>query len=181
MNPGTELKVVLVAAALAVIVVNLSLKKGERRRGVAFAAAWLAPGAGHVVLGKWAKGLFFFVLLGLTYLAGLYIVGFRTVSFDDNPFYYVGQYGSGLTFLLARVMSEHKAFPRPELHPSWFDPGLLYVCVAGLLNVVIMMNVLDLRVRPVAAAAPAPPAAAPAAEPQATAKAAPASGAEKAP
>jgi hypothetical protein len=160
MNPEAELKIVLLAAATAVIGVNLSLKKGERRRGVAFAAAWLVPGAGHVVLGRWGKGLFFFLTLGLTYVFGLWIVGFRAVSFDDNPFYYVGQYGSGLTFLLARLMSEHKAFPRLELHPSWFDPGLLYVCVAGLLNVVIMMNVLDLKPAPAPApaAAAAPPA-----------------------
>ena len=172
MNPRVELRlVVLIVAALTLGVAALS-RKGERRRGAAFLAAWLVPGAGHVVLGKWKKGLFFLAILGVTYLFGMWITGFRAVSFADNPFYYVGQYGSGLTMFLARVISPEKAYPRPGLPPSWFDPGLLYVCVVGLLNVVVMMNVLDLKLggapaeaagSPAAAAqAPAPPPAVPA-------------------
>ena len=140
-----EVKFVLLAVGVLSTVVTMLLSKEERRRGVAFIFAWLIPGAGHLFLGKWKKGLFLFFLLGATYLFGLWIVGFRAVSFDDNPFYYVGQYGSGMTFLLAHLMATEKAYPREGIHPSWFDPGLLYVCVVGLLNLVLMMNVLDVK------------------------------------
>ncbi len=163
MNPRWELGIALFCVVVAAAVVSSLSGPDWRRRTAAFLAAWLVPGAGHAVMGKWKKGLFLFALLGLTYVAGLWIVGWKAVSFEDNPFYYVGQYGSGLTFLLARVISPDKAFPRDGLPPSWFDPGLLYVCVVGLLNLVLMLNVLDLRVprgsRP--APAPAPPPAAP--------------------
>jgi hypothetical protein len=91
------------------------------------------------------------------------------VSFDDNPFYFVGQYGSGATLLVAKLRGSEKAILSEGIHPSWFDPGLLYVCVVGLLNLVLMLNVLDLKTAPVpapaagtpAAPAPVPPAAAP--------------------
>jgi hypothetical protein len=164
MNPKAELKAVafgvLVAWFLVSILVGLG-RKDQRRRSVAFLAAWLVPGAGHAIMGKWRKGLFFLAILGATYLAGLAIVGFRSVSFDDNPFYYVGQYGSGATFLLHRLLSEEKAFPLERLHPSWFDPGLLYVCVVGLLNLVVTLNVLDIKVAAPAGGAPSAPAPAP--------------------
>jgi hypothetical protein len=151
MNARWELKLVLLGVGLLTLVVNLFVKKEERRRGVAFLLGWALPGAGHVFLGKWRKGLCLLLLMGATYLFGLWIVGFRAVSFDDNPFYYVGQYGSGATFLLARILGAEKAYPRPGIHPSWFDPGLLYICIVGLLNLVVMMNVLDIKLGPVPA------------------------------
>jgi hypothetical protein len=158
MTMGRELKFLLLAAGVVVVALALFLRKGERIKGVAFLAAWLVPGAGHVLLGKWKKGLFFFGLLAAAYAFGMHIAGWRPVSFDDNPFYFVGQYGSGVTLLIAKLRGAEKAILRPEIHPSWFDPGLLYVCVVGLLNLVIMLNTLDLKVAPapVPATSPAP-------------------------
>jgi hypothetical protein len=153
-----------VAAALFISLI-VFLPKGERRKGVAFFVGWLVPGAGHVLLGKWKKGLFFFAILGVTYLFGMWISGFRTVTFDDNPFYYVGQFGSGVTLLIAKFRGAEKAIIRPGLDPSWFDPGLLYVCVVGLLNLVVMLSLLDAKALGDASRADgvvAPPPAAPA-------------------
>ncbi|MBV8881707.1 MAG: hypothetical protein JO332_17250 [Planctomycetaceae bacterium] len=160
-------KAVLIVLGALFILVSLFMKKGERIKGVAFFLAWLVPGAGHVLLGKWKKGLFFFLILGATYAFGMWIAGFRPVSFDDNPFYFVGQFGSGATLLIAKLRGAEKAIIRDGLNPSWFDPGLLYVCVVGLLNLVVMMSILDVKpaevavteadvLRP-AAAASAPP------------------------
>ena len=149
----------LVVAALAAAVMIFDPK--HRRRGVAFYAAWVVPGLGHVVLSRWKKGLVLFGLLGGVFLAGLALCGWRTVAFEDNPFYYVGQFGSGMTFLAGQLLGTPKAHPVDHLPPSWIDPGMLYVCVTGLLNVVVMMGVFDARI-PVEAA---PVAAAPAPEP----------------
>lgn len=148
----------VVAAALFISLI-VFLPKGERLKGIAFFVGWLVPGAGHLLVGKWKKGLFFFAILGATYLFGMWIAGFRTVTFDDNPFYFVGQYGSGATLLIAKLRGAEKAIIRPGLDPSWFDPGLLYVCVVGLLNLVVMLSLLDAGARTdapsTAAAAPA--------------------------
>ena len=104
-------------------------------------------------MGKWKKGLFFFAVLGAAYAFGMSIAGWRPVSFDDNPFYFVGQYGSGATLLVAKLRGAEKAILSEAIHPSWFDPGLLYVCVVGLLNLVVMLNILDLKA---SASAPVP-------------------------
>jgi hypothetical protein len=154
-----ELKAAILIAGLLFLLAGVFLRKGERIKGVAFFVGWLVPGAGHVVLGKWRKGLFFFFILGATYLFGMWIAGFRPVSFDDNPFYFVGQYGSGVSLLIAKLRGAEKAIVRPEIHPSWFDPGLLYVCVVGLLNLVVMLNLLDAKGLSFEAPAPAAPAA----------------------
>lgn len=145
-------RLVFVAIALVFLLVSALSKKGERIRGAALLLAWLIPGAGHVLLGKWKKGLFFFGILTATYLFGMWIVGFRPVSWDDNPFYFVGQYGSGATLAVAMLRGSEKAILRPEVHPSWFDPGLLYVCVVGLLNLVILLNIFDLKIEAPASA-----------------------------
>jgi len=156
MNIHVSGKMIAAVAAAIFISLIVFLPKGERVKGVAFFVGWLVPGAGHVLLGRWKKGLFFFAILGATYLFGMWISGFRPVSFDDNPFYFVGQYGSGLTLLIAKLRGAEKAIIRPGLDPSWFDPGLLYVCVVGLLNLVVMLSVLDAKALADAAGAPSP-------------------------
>jgi len=123
--------------------------RSTRKVGVAFFLGWFVPGAGHFLLGRRVKAAVLFGLLALIYVVGLWLCGWRMVAFDDNPFYYVGQFGSGLTSILGQVLAEPKAFPREDLPPKWMDPGMLYVCVAGLLNIVIMMSVFG--------AAPSPP------------------------
>ncbi len=152
-----EAQFVALAVAFVVVVVTVSAKKSERIRGLAVLLAWLVPGAGHVLLGRWRKGLFFFSILSATYVFGLWIVGFKAISWDDNPFYYVGQWGSGATFAAAQLLSLQKPYPREGIPPSWFDPGLLYVCVVGLLNLVVVINVLEVKRSPAGAPA-APPA-----------------------
>ena len=128
---------------------QVMFSKEHRRTGLAFFLAWFVPGAGHLVLGRPVKAAFLFLILAALYVSGLWLSGWRFVSFDDNPFYYVGQFGSGVTTVLAQVFEVPKAFPRPDLPIKWIDPALLYVCVAGLLNVVVTVAVLD-------AARPAP-------------------------
>lgn len=118
------------------------------RHAAAFFLGWTIPGAGHFLLGRRGKGVFFFLTLSATYAFGLWVCGFRTVGFDDNPFYYVGQYGSLLTMAFSHWFGAEKAFPLPDdpLRFSWFDAGLLYVCVAGLLNLVVTLNVFEIRI-----------------------------------
>ena len=159
---NTRKEVMILAFALASAIAAASVG-GSWKRSLAFFVAWLLPGAGHVLMGKWKKGLFFFALLGAAYAFGMHIAGWRPVSFDDNPFYFVGQYGSWATLLVAKLRGSEKAILSQGIHPSWFDPGLLYVCVVGLLNLVLMLNVLDLKpaAAPATAAAATPPAAPP--------------------
>ena len=142
MKMGSEFTIVMVSVLFSTFLVLLVSGPGGRLRAGAFLAGWILPGAGHLVLGRWKKGLFFLVLLSATCGFGLWLVDFRAVSFADNPFYYIGQYGCGALMLLSKSLD--RSYIPANLPPSWYDPGLLYICVAGLLNVVVMMNVIDL-------------------------------------
>jgi len=122
-------------------------EREHRKTGAAFFLAWFVPGAGHLLLGRPVKAAALFLILAGLYVTGLWLSGWRLVSFDDNPFYYVGQFGSGITTALGRLLAEPKAFPRDDLPSKWIDPALLYVCVAGLLNIVVTVGVFD-AVRP---------------------------------
>ncbi len=152
-----------IVAAGAVISIAMAAQMGHRRKALAFWLGWLVPGLGHLVLGRAKKAAFFFGTTASMFLFGLWICGWHTVSFEDNPFYFVGQFGSGVTMLLGQVLGLTKAHPRLDLPVSWYDPGLLYVCVAGLLNVVIMLSVFTVPgpPKPEAPRAPAPPEPAP--------------------
>jgi hypothetical protein len=141
---------------LGLMAATMLFDKHHRRTGAAFFLAWFVPGAGHLLLGRPVKAAVLFLILATLYVTGLWLSGWRYVSFDDNPFYYVGQFGSGVTTLLGQLFAEPKAFPREDLPTKWIDPALLYVCVAGLLNIVVTVGVFD-AVRPAPKASEAHP------------------------
>lgn len=139
---------------LGLLASPLVFEREHRRTGAAFFLAWFVPGAGHLLLGRPVKAAVLFLILATLYVSGLYLSGWRVVSFDDNPFYYVGQFGSGVTMALGQLLSEPKAYPRGDYPTKWIDPAMLYVCVAGLLNIIVAVGVFD-------AVRPAPPPQAP--------------------
>ncbi len=145
MNPMTLLLLTLAVVGITTLTAFSMLPEGRRRYAFAFLLAWVVPGWGHLFLGKWKKALLFFGLLGFLYVTGLWLTGFRTVGFEDNPFYFVGQYGSGVTSFLGMILGSVKAYPRGDLSLGFYSPGLLYICISGLLNIVVMMNCLDPR------------------------------------
>ncbi len=145
---------IVAAMGLGLMAATMLFDKHHRRTGAAFFLAWFVPGAGHLLLGRPVKAAVLFLILATLYVTGLWLSGWRYVSFDDNPFYYVGQFGSGVTTLLGQLFAEPKAFPREDLPTKWIDPALLYVCVAGLLNIVVTVGVFD-AVRPTKAPEPA--------------------------
>ncbi|HZN61094.1 MAG TPA: DUF6677 family protein [Planctomycetota bacterium] len=135
---------VLAGIMLAGLAASAVLFEREHRRtGAAFFLAWFVPGAGHLLLGRPVKAAVLFLILSTLYVTGLWLSGWKLVSFDDNPFYYVGQFGSGITMALGRLLAEPKGYPSDAFPTKWIDPAMLYVCVAGLLNVVVTVGVFD--------------------------------------
>jgi hypothetical protein len=118
----------------------------QKRILIGAVLAWLLPGLGHIFLGRYVKGIFFLVILSATYLAGLWLTNFRTVSAQDNIFYFLPNWGCFVTLLLGNILSFEKPYPHPNLI-SWFDPGVLYICVVGLLNMMIVLNIFTLGER----------------------------------
>jgi hypothetical protein len=132
-------------------------RKDLGRAAVGVALGWLIPGAGHAWLGRVRKGALFFVLIAGLFAAGCLLAQGRTVTFDENPFYHIGQIGSGLTLGVTQWLASDGLPPMNGSSRPEADPGLLYMSVAGLLNLLLVLNLFDLLLgapRPGATATP---------------------------
>ncbi len=111
--------------------------------GAACFLGLLLPGAGHLLLGRVGRGAFF-----LAALLALFVIG---VSMDarlalhiglDDPLALiigVGQVAVGLPYLAARALGFAAGDPRA----AGFDYGLTFTASAGLLNVLVALDAMD--------------------------------------
>lgn len=120
-------------------------KEEDKTWPFAYFAGWLVPGAGHFVLGKKIKAVLLFSIVLVVFLVGFTLTGLKPIAWEDNPFYYLGRFGSGIFYLIAEVVASGKADPVDGMHMSIFEAGLLYCCVAGILNLVICINIFTAR------------------------------------
>lgn len=146
---------------------------GDDWRPAQAAAAWLLPGLGHVLIGQRTRGLIIgCTILGL-WLAGLLIGGISVI--DHKPTGDGGRQRFSLWFLGQAMLSPSLAVnvahqqlkhvsmqrfdhpPQPEDQPRpIFTPalgrvaeiGTLYTALAGLLNLLAIMDVAWGRPRP---------------------------------
>ncbi len=122
--------------------VLLICKDEDKKSLVAYFLGWLIPGCGYLFIGKKDKAIFFFCAILVVLVIGLLLTSFKPVGWEDNPFYYLGRFGCGVLYLLFEVMSPLKAEPVAGLSLALFDTGLLYCCLAGILNLTISLSVL---------------------------------------
>jgi len=100
--------------------------------------AWAVPGAGHFALGKWQKGLLYFVSIVGTFIAGWVISGCADVYFQSGRLHVLLQMGAGaITFVLG--IGRQAAEPKLTVM-RLFEIGTLYTMVAGLLNILVVMD-----------------------------------------
>jgi hypothetical protein len=102
-------------------------------------ACWAVPGSGYFILGKKYKALLLLCSVVFLAVAGIMLADFRDVRFLDNPYYYLGRFGSGFMWLAAILFLGEA--PRGIVPDQYFDFGHLYLCVAGVLNLVIALSV----------------------------------------
>jgi len=115
------------------------------RSVVAVVLAWLWPGLGHLFLQRRGKGL---VLMGA--LIALFVLGVSMASglqlhmgLDDPlaALFSLAQMAIGAPYLLARMMG-YGLDPALVQAPT-FEYGNTFTAVAGLLNVLVMLDALD--------------------------------------
>ena len=115
----------------------------DRSPVLALVLGWIIPGAGHAYAGRWGKALLFGALIvGL--LAAGFVLG-RGTNILKNELWYAAQIGAGGPTLVLTPISEHLAGPPPDRrNTDWADPmhemGTLYTAVAGLLNLLVVMD-----------------------------------------
>ena len=105
--------------------------------------AWVWPGLGHLFLGRRGKGL---VLMGA--IVVLFVLGVSMnsglqlhVGLDDPlaVLFSLAQMGIGAPYVLARLIGYGDGL----VTSASFEYGNTFTAVAGLLNVLVMLDALD--------------------------------------
>lgn len=129
---------------------------------------WLLPGAGHLSRGFRRQGWIALFVIVPIFSLGLVLSDFEAVSRDLHPYAFWAELGfAGATLPLLKidpaankVLPDHQSITNPvpgwdvqsrgwDLDvSSWSDTGVLFCCVAGLLNLLALFDLLDRSLSP---------------------------------
>ena len=105
-------------------------------------AAWLIPGGGHLWQRHWGRGGLLLFSIGSMFALGLWM---RGRFFELTPanivetLGFLGDLGTGLLFLGAKFFYEQGVMASPMA-----DYGTKFLLVAGLLNILCMLDAYDI-------------------------------------
>ena len=106
-------------------------------------ASWAIPGAGHLWLGRRARGLIFLVVLPLMFAIGLAVHG-RLFPFDTREplvaLAALADLGIGATYFVATTLG----LGGGDVTAVTYEYGNAFVIVAGLLNLLVLIDVWDI-------------------------------------
>ena len=103
--------------------------------------AWAVPGGGYWALGDRRRALVVGIAIGITFLLGLYIGSIGVVDPMGARYWYAAQVmSSPAVFLVGRFVSTgaYTAYGRP------YEIGQIYTSIAGLLNLLCIINAVYL-------------------------------------
>ncbi len=107
--------------------------------GLVLLAGWLVPGAGHLLLGKWVRGLLLFLSIVTMFFIGIALKG-KVYSPNTGDLLdilnFAGDLGTGLLYGLAKLFDMGQA----SVQVAVADYGTKFIVVAGLLNVVAAVD-----------------------------------------
>jgi hypothetical protein len=122
---------------------------GERRAAAAIPAclfAWLLPGAGHLYLGRFGKGLVFLGAIGALFVLGVIMdAGLQMHLGFDDPLALLrslAQMALGVPYFLARALG----FEAGRVTSVTYEYGNTFTEVGGLLNVLVILDAYDVAV-----------------------------------
>jgi hypothetical protein len=112
--------------------------------------AWLVPGLGHLYIGQRVRGCVCLVAITVTFWTGVAIGGVQgTVDPHERTLWFLAQLCTGGNTLAAyalhgAVTPGRTAGDRPAFVAHWLsaDVGVHYTGVAGLLNLLVILDVL---------------------------------------
>lgn len=103
--------------------------------------AWLAPGAGHLIIGKRRHAAVIFVTILLTFGVGLYIGSIGVINpVGAKPWYVAQVMNTPAVAALGQVTKRggYPVYGRPN------EIGQIYTSISGLLNLLCIVNAVYL-------------------------------------
>ncbi len=121
-------------------------------RTAAVIAAWLVPGGGHLLLGRFGRALLFFFTLVGSFVLGLSIEGrlfWPTVADPTSFMHYdlitvlwsFAQIGGGLCYVVSYALGFGLS-ARPEA--ATYEYANTFMILAGLLNYLVVIDAFDI-------------------------------------
>ena len=108
-------------------------------------AAWLVPGLGHIIQKRYIRGVLLMAAIFTMFFAGLGMQG-KIYSFNTGDLLdilgFVGDIGTGLLYFVARIMD----WGVGNIHRAVADYGTKYIVVAGLLNVIAIVDAYHIAI-----------------------------------
>jgi len=104
---------------------------------------WLVPGLGHLLLGKWVRGLILSACVLLMFILGMGMSGKLYDTAFEQPlhiFALLADIGVGIPYFVAQRLG----LGAGALTETTYDYGTTYLWVSGLLNYLIVLDVFDI-------------------------------------
>jgi peptidoglycan/LPS O-acetylase OafA/YrhL len=112
---------------------------------VAPIVGWLIPGAGHFIQRRWLRGAILLVCIFAMFFLGLMMEG-HVYSPNTGDILdilgFIGDIGAGGLYFLARSMD----WGQGAIHKAVADYGTKYIIVAGLLNIVCIVDAYHIAI-----------------------------------
>ena len=105
--------------------------------------AWLVPGLGHLLLGRWGRGLLFFIAVGGLVVTGYLLRGNVFPPHSGDPFGTLGflaDAASGIFYYFSRFFEA----AGPDVSRAAGDYGTRFIAAAGVVNVLAVLDVIEI-------------------------------------
>lgn len=116
--------------------------------------AWLLPGAGHIAHGQTKRGVVIMIGVLFLFISGLLIGGVDVVDRKEDKLWFIAQVFCGPIALGADYANQHfiKGLPPVDRNQTTSlgrvnEIGTLYCALAGLMNLVIILDALHFTPR----------------------------------
>jgi hypothetical protein len=112
---------------------------------VAPAVAWLIPGAGHLIQKRWIRGVLLLISVVAMFVFGLAMDGkiYKPNAGDLLDILgFIGDLGAGALYILGRVLD----WGGTSIAVATADYGTKYIVVAGLLNVMAVVDAYHIAI-----------------------------------
>ena len=112
---------------------------------IAPVAAWLVPGLGHIIQRRYLRGLLLMAAIFTMFFVGLGMQG-KVYAFNTGDLLdilgFVGDIGIGALYFIAKIMD----WGVGNIHRAVADYGTKYIVVAGLLNVIAIVDAYHISI-----------------------------------